>query len=655
VSTALRRGRWLPLAALAADVLRVLVGGPSSGVGAGGLALRLLLLALLLVVLPVRRRALWLLLLPALLHFHTVSGRLSGDGASYYAQLRSLARDGDIDLANEYQALGLLDRPELRVPTRTGLRRTVFSVGPALLGLPFFAVGDAVARLQGLQGRPADLSGYGPCHVNAVALGGLLFGFAAVWIVESTLRRHFAARTARLAALLTWGATFLYWYMVQQGAMSHTQSAFLAAAFLWQWDRSRPPARLRDAVALGLLGALALCVRWQNALLLLLPVLDALAAVARARREDRAAQALRLARRLLPLGAAAALGLVPQMLVWHALHGEWWLGAPPQGTDFVRLDRPFLLETLFSSRHGLLSWTPALWAGFLGFVPLLRRRPALAAPLLAPLLALTYVNACSGDWWAGGSFSNRRFDGLLPILAFGLAAAVEWARRALRRRPALAAAVPVLLLAGWNVPLAIARARGTLPADDTVAFDQLVGGVAQTFADGVGSPTTWPASWWFAARHGLSPARFDTLVGRYLFYRQNSQRGCVEPGATAHEPQLAGGWGGREDDGAGGALRVLDGEGRIYVGLDLPQDLVLAVRAAADASTRFSVDVNGRAAGDAGAGPGWTTARLRVPAALWRRDLNVVTLRPQAPLRVRGLRFERDAGEPSAPCGLEGP
>jgi hypothetical protein len=44
----------------------------------------------------------------------------------------------------------------------------------------------------------------------------------------------------------------------------------------------------------------------------------------------------------------------------------------------------------------------------------------------------------------------------------------------------------------------------------------------------------------------------------------------------------------------------------------------------------------------------------RVPAALWRRDLNVVTLRPQRPVGVRGLRFEREGGEPPLPCGMEG-
>ena len=319
----------------------------------------------------------------------------------------------------------------------------------------------------------------------------------------------------------------------------------------------------------------------------------------------------------------------------------------------MRLWRPFLMETLFSSRHGLLSWTPVLWAGYLGFLPLLRRRPALAAPLLVPLLALTYVNMCSGDWWAGGSFSNRRFDSLLPVLAFGMAAAVDGARRLLRRRPLLAATALVACAALWNVPLAFARARGAVPAD-AVAFDRLVEGVAATTADAAGSPPTWPASWLFAAGTGLLPARYDTVVGRYLFYRQNNQRGCIEPGLAAYEPQLTGAWGARVDTPAGPA-RVLDGAGRLFVGLDLPEDLTVSVRAAADVMTSLTVDVNGVTAGSFTAGPGWTTVRVSVPRARWRRNVNAVALRPGGALLVSAVRFQRAAGEPPAPCGMEWP
>jgi hypothetical protein len=642
----------LGLAVLAADVLLILLTPGHSllsalgvpAVTVAGLAVRLVALGLLLLAVPARGRVFWLLLLPALLQFHTVEGRLSGDGPMYYAQLRSLARDGDIDLANEYAQLGLADRPELRVPTRTGLRRTVFSVGPALLGLPFFALAEGLGRAGRLLGLRPDLSGYGPLHVNAVALGGLLYGLAAAWLVERTLVRHFTARTARLVALLIWGGTFLHWYMVQQPTMSHTQSACAAAAVLWLWDRGAARTRAHDAALLGLLIGLAMCVRWQNAALLALPAADLLLAL----RAERGA----VLRRGGALLAGLLLGALPQMLAWHAIFGVWLLPAPPQGTDFVRLWRPFVLETLFASRHGLLAWTPLLWAGYAGFVPLWRRRPRLALTLLVPLAVITYVNMCSGDWWAGGSFSNRRFDSLLPLLAFGVAAAVETLHAALRRRPGTVVAAGAALAIAWNAAVVDARGRGWIPLDDTVAFDRVAGAAARAMAARVGSPPTWPASWVFAARHGLSPERYDLLAGRYLFYRQNSLEGCVAVAAPGQEALLDGGWGERTERG-GAAVRGLSAPGRVWVGLDLPEDLDLRVRVFAPRPVRVALHVNGSPAGSVEAAAGWGTYRVAAPRGLWRRDLNAVTLHPDGTVEVAALRFDRRQVEPPVPCGLE--
>jgi hypothetical protein len=243
---------------------------------------------------------------------------------------------------------------------------------------------------------------------------------------------------------------------------------------------------------------------------------------------------------------------------------------------------------------------------------------------------------------------------VLPVLAFGTAAALDALRGLLRRRPLLLPAAAVAVAASWNVPLAFARARGRLPADDAVAFHRLVEGMATTTADAVGSPPTWPASWIFAARTSLAPSRYDTVVGRYLFYRQNNQRGCMEPGIAGTEPQLAGGWGDRLDTPAGPA-RALEGTGRVFAGLDLPEDLTLSLRGQADAPRRVALEVNGHTAGAVAVGPGWTTGSLRVPRALWRRDVNTIALTPEGRVLVRGLRFERAAGEPPAPCGMDAP
>src|SRR6185436_4417186 len=94
--------------------------------------------------------------------------RLDADAVEYYSHVRSLYFDGDLDFANEFHHFGILARYDKIVPTVTGHRRTVFSIGPALLWMPFYAAGDLVARARG------DVQdGYSPAHIRAVCLGSL--------------------------------------------------------------------------------------------------------------------------------------------------------------------------------------------------------------------------------------------------------------------------------------------------------------------------------------------------------------------------------------------------------------------------------------------------------------------------------------------------
>ena len=644
---------WL-LGACGLDLLLVLVTGGASPlalgarVGMAGFALRLAALALLLLAayrlgprVPGRasRLALGLLLLPMLLQFQFAGGRINGDGIMYYVYVRSFWKDFDVDFTNEYTHYGLIGRSDLGWPTKTGLRRSIFAVGPAVVWTPFFLLGEGVARAEAWLGAQPDLSGYGPEHRNAVALGSLLYGFLAILLIHDLLRRHFRESTALMAALLAWLASFLPWYMVQQPTMSHAPSAFAATFVLWLWERERGRRDAWGCFKLGLAVGLAMCVRWQNGVLLLLPGLELLAGLRRGRAALRAT-----AWRSGLLGLGASIGAFPQMAVWKALYDEWVLRYPPHGADFLRLDHPFALQTLFSSRHGLLSWTPVFWLGYLGFLPLLRRRPGLALPLLGPLLIMTYVNMCSGDWWAGASFSNRRFDSLLPILALGFAAGLDLLRSWVARRPQSALALVAVPLVAWNLGLAEQLRRGLLPRDDTAAFSRMAGGAAAVLADAVGSPTTWPASWIFAWRHGLPPSQYDLLVGKYLFYRQNNLGGRLELGAPGDEAFLDRGFSRVIASYAGERARRFRGRARLFAPLDVPEDLGIRLRAAAPAGPQeVRLAVNGRPVGSILAGPSFSEQRVFVPAGFWRREINEVAL--EAPgageVLVDAVAFER--------------
>ncbi len=570
------------------------------------------------------RLLLLLLFLPTLGQFQFSGGRLSGvDSISYYVFLRSMVKDRDFDLVNEYTHYEMITRRDLATTTKTGLRRSIYSVGPAVVWTPFFLAGDGVARAEAaLTGVPADLSGYGSRHVNAVALGSLLYGFAALLTIHALLLRYFSSATALAVVLLVWLATFFHWYLVVQPTYAHNASTLAAAYALWLWDRDRGrEGSVFGHFFLGVVLGLAMCIRWQNGVLLLLPGLELALRFAR----DPASLPRLLARGAV-LGAGVILGAFPQMAAWKALYDMWVLPYPPQGTDFLRFGHPWVLETLFSSRHGLLSWTPVLWLGYLGFVPLHRRRPELARLLVLPLVLMTYVNLCVGDYWGGASFSNRRFDSVLPILAFGFAAGIDALRDALAAHPQAVLALVGAPFVAWNLALVGAVDRGLVPRDDTVGFPQLVRAGAQAFSDVAGFPTTWPASWIFAWREDLPPSQYDRLVGSYLFYRQNSRGGRIDLGSTEDDVLLGEGWTRREVyDGV--SVRGVRGRARVLAPLDVPEDLDVGLRAVApDGATEARLLVNGHEAGRLPLEARFTTPRVRVPRALWRREINDVAL-----------------------------
>src|SRR5207253_1683295 len=73
-----------------------------------------------------------------------LGARLQSDGFYYYAYLRSLAFDHDVDFTNDYRMLGLGDKSYLFHPTPTGHAQSAWTIGPAIVWSPFFAAGHLV-------------------------------------------------------------------------------------------------------------------------------------------------------------------------------------------------------------------------------------------------------------------------------------------------------------------------------------------------------------------------------------------------------------------------------------------------------------------------------------------------------------------------------
>lgn len=341
---------------------------------------------------------------------------VDGDAIQYYAYLRSLVFDRDLDFSNDYVALygaGPESSGWLREQTPAGRPRNMMSIGPAILWSPFYlavvAAGAVAARL----GVPVTIDGFAPPFPIAAGVAGIAWATIGAYVCYRTAALRFSQRSAFWGSLLAWLASPALYYSLISPAYSHATSIATGAIVVYAWLRSIGDDRLSRWALLGVLTGVAMLVRWHAVILLALPGLELLSSFRR-RPTGRTILAG------VVLGAIAALAFVPQLLAWKAIYGQYVV--IPQGPGFMRWTQPEFLAVLFSTRRGLFLWTPALLLAVAGLVLLVRRDRLLGFGAIVVLALSLYVNSAARDWWAGEAFGARRFVGETVLFALGFAA-----------------------------------------------------------------------------------------------------------------------------------------------------------------------------------------------------------------------------------------
>ena len=353
--------------------------------------------------------------------FPRAHGRvINGDAIQQYVYLQSVAIDGDLDFGNEYQAFFGADDAAagnvwLTTTTPVGRSPNMMPVGPALLWAPAFLLVWLVAWLTRLVGGGIPLDGLAAPFQISVGIAGIAYATAGVCLCHDLARRIYPATAAFWATLTLWLASSVVYYSLVSPAYSHAVSLFAVALFCHAWFRTRDRDGVGRFVLLGALGGLAALMRWQDAIVLILPGAE----LARDLFTGRRAVPDTLVRGL-AVGVACGVMLVPQFVAWQAIYGHPLV--MPQGGGFMAWTRPAVLEVLLSLRRGLFTWTPAVLLAVVGLSWVVRRDAVLGWAAVTILFLATYVNASVSDWWAGEAFGARRFISYTPFLVLGLTA-----------------------------------------------------------------------------------------------------------------------------------------------------------------------------------------------------------------------------------------
>ena len=374
-----------------------------------------------------------------------------GDSDHYFVYLPALLLHGNLDFGPLLETLGGGDY--VFPSSIQGKQGNPFSIGPALLWLPFFLIGHVVALISDIH-PPHGLSSP---YQAAVYLGNALISASGILFTLRFLRLKGCSKASTLLSVTAlMMATQLSYYLWPKSATSHGASFATVALFAWTLVRGGISWKS------GLIAGLATLIRWQN-ILIVAPL-----AVA----EHIAGHGWRLETRdlkrwMIFLGLAIPC-LIPQLAVWWVLYGSPII--VPQGQGFLDFSDLALAGVLFSARHGLLLWHPILIVGLIGFIFSYRKQ---CYWVVAAALAVTFqwiVNAAVDDWWAGWSFGHRRFIGLLPLFTWGVALFYDQAR--LNIRQIVIAAVVVLSI--WNQLFLLQYQFGLIPRNQAPSFTEFV-------------------------------------------------------------------------------------------------------------------------------------------------------------------------------------
>jgi hypothetical protein len=306
-----------------------------------------------------------------------------------------------------------------------GRIETKYTYGVALLQLPFYLTGRAVAGSQ---------DAFGLVHHKMVDLTAVAYLVLGMVMLYHFLRR-FAKRGEVYATLgLLFLGTGLLHYSIQETGMSHVYSFFAFAGVLLAWVRYLEGRTWRRAMVLGLAAGLVVILRPVNVLFFLsLPLVAGVwadAGPAKGHGLDRRIRGRNvMVHGVMVLGICLLL-LLPQMAYWYHLSGNP-LHYSYGGEGFSHLLGPPVHKLWFAAQNSLFVWTPVWVLVMVGIFLKGNGGPVLGWKWLGYFLVLSYVFASWHQWYYGCAFGSRPFVEYAVLFTLPLLRVVRfaWERR----------------------------------------------------------------------------------------------------------------------------------------------------------------------------------------------------------------------------------
>jgi len=394
------------------------------------------------------------------------------DGFGYYIYLPSVVINGDLDLTNQiaHQPSQVEHWTFAQVP-QTGKPGNIFQIGPALLWFPFFVATHLVLTSLHWLGFDVPRDGFGWAYELPVYCGSFLYGLLGIWFIWRLVKEFWGNRIGTGSIALIVLASPVAAYVWFEPDMPHILSMTLIAMLFYYLQKAyvRGVLRLRMWAGLGSLTGLIGLIRVPDLLVCLALLCVGAALVWRRRRVEGGFSWRGTVAPVIVYSLAAGAAFLPQLLVWKVLYGKMFSMPPNPFYTEMSWVEPHLFNYLFSTCHGLVSWTPILLPATVGLIWGAARGPMIMRWSLPVLVAAVYFNSSIYRWWVGASFGERRMVDYAVLFALGLG-------YLLSLKPSLLSKGPLCLasfLCGFNWVLMVRYFTHDLPEYGYVSWYDL--------------------------------------------------------------------------------------------------------------------------------------------------------------------------------------
>jgi hypothetical protein len=347
---------------------------------------------------------------------------ISWDVAGYYAYLPALYIHDDI------KQLGWMDSTRQKYifspyldqyfKDKSGSNVLKYSIGMSVLYTPAFAIAHVCAPMLGY---PQD--GYSKPYQIALTYWSFLITFIGLFVLRSVLLNFFSdGTTAITIAILVFCTNYLEYGSITN-AMSHNYLFTGYAILLLLCIKFYNQPRYRYTIGMGVTIGLMALARPTEIISLILPLCWTLSWKRHHFRAKLNQLIEHFNKYIVGCIIIAIIGSI-QIIYWVYVTGRPLVYSyQEQGFSWLR---PHLIDGIFSFRAGWLIYTPVMLLSLIGFHALYKKNIRLFTPIFIMSVVFIYIAFAWDIWWYGGSLGQRTMVQMYPVLAFPLAAFIEY-------------------------------------------------------------------------------------------------------------------------------------------------------------------------------------------------------------------------------------